>query len=148
MNIWRRWKLRAIHIDLIPATWERSSYPALSEVRVQQSSGLTRAARGADLAQIYTKYAISRRIFEHEQRDADRAEYGKEIPNELAARRTGEFGLDPPERIWRLSAILRWLIRAEFPNLSRRRLDTSPLCPLIGERRYATIGINKLRHAE
>jgi len=49
-------------------------------------------ARGVDLLQVYTNYEIGRRIFEHEQKGADRAKYGKEIVRELAARLTGEFG--------------------------------------------------------
>jgi len=50
------------------------------------------AARGVNLVQVYTNYEIGRRILEHEQRGADRAGYGKELLNELAARLTGEFG--------------------------------------------------------
>jgi predicted nuclease of restriction endonuclease-like (RecB) superfamily len=50
------------------------------------------AARGVDLLQVYTNYEIGRRIVEQEQQGADRAQYGKELLNELAARLTGEFG--------------------------------------------------------
>ena len=49
-------------------------------------------ARGVDLLQVCTNYEIGRRIFEHEQKGADRAKYGMEIVRELAARLTGEFG--------------------------------------------------------
>ena len=42
--------------------------------------------------------------------------------------------MDPPERTWRLCAILKWLRCAEFPKLSRRRQDNSRFSPLIGER--------------
>jgi hypothetical protein len=50
------------------------------------------AARGVNLLQVYTNYEIGRRIFEQEQQGADRAQYGKELVRELAARLTGEFG--------------------------------------------------------
>jgi hypothetical protein len=42
--------------------------------------------------------------------------------------------MGPPERAWRLCAILKSLRCAEFPKLSRRRLDNSRFSPLIGER--------------
>jgi predicted nuclease of restriction endonuclease-like (RecB) superfamily len=45
-----------------------------------------------DLLQVYTNYEIGRRIVEQEQQGADRAQYGKEILLDLAARLTGEFG--------------------------------------------------------
>jgi hypothetical protein len=50
------------------------------------------AARGVNLFQVYTNYEIGRRIFEQEQQGADRAQYGKELVRDLAARLTGEFG--------------------------------------------------------
>jgi hypothetical protein len=50
------------------------------------------ATRGVNLLQVYTNYEIGRRIFEQEQQGADRAQYGKEIVRDLAARLTGEFG--------------------------------------------------------
>jgi hypothetical protein len=49
-------------------------------------------ARGVDLLQVHTNYEIGRRIVEQEQRGAERAQYGKEILTELAARLTAEFG--------------------------------------------------------
>jgi predicted nuclease of restriction endonuclease-like (RecB) superfamily len=49
-------------------------------------------ARGVDLLQVHTNYEIGRRIVEHEQQGADRAQYGKEIIKELAGRLTREFG--------------------------------------------------------
>lgn len=45
-----------------------------------------------DLLQVYTNYEIGRRIVEHEQQGADRAEYGSDLLNELSSRLTGEFG--------------------------------------------------------
>jgi hypothetical protein len=49
-------------------------------------------ARGVDLLQVHTNYEIGRRIVEQEQQGAERAQYGKEILRELAARLTAEFG--------------------------------------------------------
>jgi DUF1016 N-terminal domain len=49
-------------------------------------------ARGVDLLQVHTNYEIGRRIVEQEQQGAERAQYGKEILRELAARLTVEFG--------------------------------------------------------
>jgi hypothetical protein len=50
------------------------------------------AARGLNLLQVHTNYEIGRRIVEEEQGGADRAQYGKEVIRELAARLTLEFG--------------------------------------------------------
>ena len=50
------------------------------------------AARGLNLLQVHTNYEIGRRIVEEEQGGADRAQYGKEVIRELAARLTTEFG--------------------------------------------------------
>jgi len=49
-------------------------------------------SRGVDLFQVHTNYEIGRRIVEQEQHGSDRAEYGKEILKDLAARLTAEFG--------------------------------------------------------
>lgn len=70
----------------------RDSGPLYEGIRSLVQSARQSAARGVDLVQVYTNYEIGRRIFEHEQRGADRAGYGKELLNELAARLTGEFG--------------------------------------------------------
>jgi uncharacterized protein DUF1016 len=50
------------------------------------------AARGLNLLQVPTNYEIGRRIVKEEQGGADRAQYGKEVIRELAARLTSEFG--------------------------------------------------------
>lgn len=44
------------------------------------------------MLQVCTNYEIGRRIFEQEQQGADRAGYGKELLDELAARLTSELG--------------------------------------------------------
>jgi predicted nuclease of restriction endonuclease-like (RecB) superfamily len=70
----------------------QDSSPLYEGIRSLVRSARQNAARGVDLLQVYTNYEIGRRIFEHEQQGADRAEYGKELLKELAVRLTGEFG--------------------------------------------------------
>lgn len=71
----------------------------MSEISVlfQQIRELIRSARSAvvrnvDTIQVMTNFEIGRRIVEHEQQGAERAEYGKQILKELSKRLTGEFG--------------------------------------------------------
>ncbi len=66
--------------------------PLYEDIRALVLSARQNIARGVDLLQVPTNYEIGRRIFEQEQHGADRAEYGKELLNELAARLTAEFG--------------------------------------------------------
>jgi predicted nuclease of restriction endonuclease-like (RecB) superfamily len=66
--------------------------PLYEDIRALVLSARQTIARGVDLLQVHTNYEIGRRIFEQEQHSADRAEYGKELLNELAARLTAEFG--------------------------------------------------------
>jgi predicted nuclease of restriction endonuclease-like (RecB) superfamily len=70
----------------------RDSTPLYEGIRSLVLSARQNAARGVDLLQVYTNFEIGRRIVEQEQRGKDRAGYGKEILNELAARLTEEFG--------------------------------------------------------
>ena len=70
----------------------RNSTPLYEAIRSVVLSARQNAARGVNLLQVYTNYEIGRRIFEQEQQGADRAQYGKEIVRELAARLTSEFG--------------------------------------------------------
>jgi len=66
--------------------------PLYEDIRALVLSAHQTIARGVDLLQVHTNYEIGRRIFEQEQHGADRAEYGIELLNELAARLTAEFG--------------------------------------------------------
>jgi predicted nuclease of restriction endonuclease-like (RecB) superfamily len=70
----------------------RDSSRLYDGIRSLVLSARQNVARGVDLLQVCTNYEIGRRIFEHEQKGADRAKYGMEIVRELAARLTGEFG--------------------------------------------------------
>ena len=67
----------------------RNSIPLYEAIRSLVLSARHSAARGVNLLQVYTNYEIGRRIFEQEQQGADRAQYGKELVRELAARLTG-----------------------------------------------------------
>jgi len=66
--------------------------PLYEDIRALVLSARQTIARGVDLLQVHTNYEIGRRIFEQEQQGANRAEYGKEVLTELAARLTAEFG--------------------------------------------------------
>ena len=64
---------------------------------LQEIRQLTTAARSAvvqsiDYIQVYTCFEIGRRIVEHEQKGSSRAEYGKALIQELAAKLIREFG--------------------------------------------------------
>ena len=74
----------------------RDSTPLYEGIRSLVLSAHQNAARGVDLLQVYTNFEIGRRIVEHEQQVADRAQYGKEIIRELAARLIGEFAMVSP----------------------------------------------------
>jgi predicted nuclease of restriction endonuclease-like (RecB) superfamily len=104
----------------------QDSNPLYDGIRGLVLSARQSAARGVDLLQVYTNYEIGRRIVEQEQQGADRAQYGRELLKELAARLTGEFGngfsvsnlrymrqfyLAYPERI----APIRQTVSGEFP---------------------------------
>jgi hypothetical protein len=66
--------------------------PLYEDIRALVLSARQTITRGVDLLQVHTNYEIGRRIFEQEQQGANRAEYGKEVLNELAARLTAKFG--------------------------------------------------------
>lgn len=64
----------------------------LSEVRQLIAAGRNTAATMVNTLQVLTNFEIGRRISEHEQKGAKRAEYGAELLKELSARLTDEFG--------------------------------------------------------
>ena len=116
----------------------QDSNPLYDGIRSLVLSARQSAARGVDLLQVYTNYEIGRRIIEQEQQGADRAQYGRELLNELAARLTGEFGngfsvsnlrymrqfyLAYPERI----APIRQTVSGEFPAFPIAQTLTAPI---------------------
>ena len=84
------WDFDVLGGDVV--TTQRDSTSLYKSIRDLVLSARYSAVRGVNLLQVYTNYEIGRRIFEQEQKGADRAQYGKELLNELAARLTGEFG--------------------------------------------------------
>lgn len=66
--------------------------PLIVEVRDLIQLARRGAASVVDTLQVLTNFEIGRRIVEHEQKGAKRAEYGGELLGELSARLTQEFG--------------------------------------------------------
>jgi predicted nuclease of restriction endonuclease-like (RecB) superfamily len=64
----------------------------ITEVRGLIESARHAAATTINTLQVLTNFEIGRRIVEHEQKGAERAEYGKSLLKELSAQLTGEFG--------------------------------------------------------
>ncbi len=93
----------------------RNTTPLYEAIRSLVLSARQSAARGVNLLQVYTNYEIGRRIVEQEQKGAERAQYGKELLNELAARLTGEFGNG-----FSVSSLSRITGQNSFQSISRR----------------------------
>ena len=66
--------------------------PLIAEVRRLIQSARHTAASAVNTLQVLTNFEIGRRIVEHEQKGAKRAEYGAVLLKELSARLTEEFG--------------------------------------------------------
>ena len=66
--------------------------PLIAEVRNLIQSARRGVTSVVDTFQVMTNFEIGRRIVEHEQKGAKRAEYGAELVKELSARLTEEFG--------------------------------------------------------
>ena len=64
----------------------------VTELRGLIQSARHAAATTVNTLQVLTNFEIGRRIVEHEQKGAKRAEYGKELLKELSARLKEEFG--------------------------------------------------------
>lgn len=70
----------------------RTFSPLIAELRDLILSARRTAASTINTLQVLTNFEIGRRIVEHEQKGAKRAEYGTELLKELSARLTEEFG--------------------------------------------------------
>ncbi|WP_240746307.1 PDDEXK nuclease domain-containing protein [Desulfuromonas acetexigens] len=66
--------------------------PLVAELRGLIHSARHAVATRVNTLQVLTNFEIGRRIVEHEQQGAERAEYGKSLLKELSARLTEEFG--------------------------------------------------------
>jgi hypothetical protein len=69
---------------------------------------------------VLTNLEIGRRIVEHEQQGAERAEYGKELLKELSARLTEEFGKGFSERNLEYMRKFFLLWRERLPEISQK----------------------------
>lgn len=66
--------------------------PLIAEVRELIRSARRAVSSVVDTLQVRTNFEVGRRIVEHEQKGAKRAEYGAKLLKELSARLTDEFG--------------------------------------------------------
>ena len=64
----------------------------LKEIRQLITAARSAVVQSIDYIQVHTCFEIGRRIVEHEQKGSSRAEYGKALIQELAAKLTREFG--------------------------------------------------------
>ena len=64
----------------------------VEEIKELLRSAKERVVTAINVAMVYTNYEIGRRIVEEEQNGKNRAEYGKEIINQLSIALTKEFG--------------------------------------------------------
>ncbi len=91
----------------------------VAEVRDLVTAARNAAASAVNTLQVLTNFEIGRRIVEHEQKGARRAEYGAELLKALSARLTEEFGRGYSEDNLSLMRrfYLTWKERvAQFPN--------------------------------
>ncbi|OGU13781.1 MAG: hypothetical protein A2076_15395 [Geobacteraceae bacterium GWC2_53_11] len=72
--------------------------PLITELRSLIHSARHAVATTVNTLQVMTNFEIGRRIVEHEQKGAVRAEYGKELLKELSLRLSEEFGKGFSER--------------------------------------------------
>lgn len=70
----------------------------IHEIRSLIQSARRAVVQSVDLIQVLTNFEIGRRIVEHEQQGAERAEYGKALLKELSIELTEEFGKGFSER--------------------------------------------------
>ena len=89
----------------------------IAEVRDLIQSARRGVASVVDTFQVLTNFEIGRRIVEHEQKGAPRAEYGAELLKELSVRLTEEFGKGFSERNLRSFRSFFLTFRERVPNI-------------------------------
>ena len=78
--------------------------PFVEDIKELLRSAKERVVTAINIAMVYTYYEIGRRIVEEEQNGKNRAEYGKEIINQLSIELTKEFGRGYSRRnLWMVS---------------------------------------------
>jgi len=102
------------------------------------------AARSIDLLQVLTNFEIGRRIVEHEQQGARRAEYGKTLLKELAAALTAEFGRGFSHRNLDLMRKFYLTYRDQAPQISQTLSAKLPegTIPATASRKSSAAGIS------
>ncbi len=93
--------------------------PLVIELRGLIQSARHTVATTVNTLQVMTNFEIGRRIVEHEQKGAERAEYGKELLKELSIRLKEEFGSGFSERNLEYMRKFFLLWREHFPEISQ-----------------------------
>ena len=93
--------------------------PLITELRGLIHSARHAVATTVNTLQVMTNFEIGRRIVEHEQKGAERAEYGKELLKVLSSRLSEEFGDGFSERnlVYMRKFFLLW--RERHPEISQ-----------------------------
>jgi len=111
----------------LPVTLQTKVFKGLvEEIRRLIQSARQTAASTVNTLQVLTNFEIGRRIVEHEQQGAERAEYGKELLKELSARLTEEFGKGFSERNLEYMRKFFLLWRERLPEISQKPSAKSP----------------------
>jgi len=76
----------------LPIRTGRKISHLIGEIRSLIIAARTAVSRNIDTIQVLTNFEIGRRIVEHEQQGSVRAEYGKQVINEVSRHLTDEFG--------------------------------------------------------
>ncbi|RII31117.1 MAG: DUF1016 domain-containing protein [Geobacter sp.] len=93
--------------------------PLITELRGLIHSARHAAATTVNTLQVLTNFEIGRRIVEHEQKGAERAEYGKELLKILSAKLSEEFGNGFSERNLEYMRKFFFLWRERLPKISQ-----------------------------
>lgn len=93
--------------------------PLITELRGLIQSARRAAATSVNTLQVLTNFEIGRRILEHEQKGAERAEYGKELLKILSAKLSEEFGNGFSERNLEYMRKFFLLWRERLPEISQ-----------------------------
>lgn len=111
------------------ASAPRTISPLIAELRGLILSARHTAASTINTLQVVTNFEIGRRIVEHEQKGAKRAEYGEVLMRTLATRLTAEFG--------------RGFSKRNLDYMRRFYLDYSGRLPRIVQQPTAQLGIEE-----
>jgi hypothetical protein len=100
--------------------------PLITELRGLIQSARHTVATTVNTLQVMTNFEIGRRIVEHEQKGAERAEYGKELLKELSVRLAEEFGRGFSEDNLARMRSFYTIWKDSAPDFPRHRRGKSP----------------------